>query len=378
MDRIFTACHGTQLLVIQHLRCHLPSSAARDFLLWHPMDNIPRIDTFMKSVISTAGFADVLDMRNFESLKPRSHDPFVWWFESVRRLRRDASAVRGWMERNGIREENAELWTDDPAQLYVDLPRGILRKSRHVKIPHSFNHEDVASSPIKRLLEAGQPAVSWPKKYVFAPWQRLASGVDLRMEGVLYDRAYSFDLPSCWAEKSVDVSDLIAVDKFEATYRTLPLQLRAEVEANLATLRGGKRPLVLLLLFGFGDGTELRSIYEESMTRIFCERAAELKDCTLAVKLHPGASGVQELRFIEWLRTHIAASILPIDHSLNLEFMLSQVQPDFVLAGLCGSLPIVRQLKIGTPVGLSELIDAFVQDHPTYPVAEFLKGVEIW
>jgi hypothetical protein len=63
---------------------------------------------------------------------------------------------------------------------------------------------------------------------------------------------------------------------------------------------------------------------------------------------------------------------------LNLEFMLPQLRPDYVLAGLCGALPIVRQLNVGAPVGLSELIDAFAKDYPTYPTADFLKGIEIW
>src|SRR5271169_6094284 len=50
--RIFTACHGTQLLVIQHLRRHLQLPPAEEFLLWYPMENIPFIDSFMQEVIS--------------------------------------------------------------------------------------------------------------------------------------------------------------------------------------------------------------------------------------------------------------------------------------------------------------------------------------
>jgi hypothetical protein len=378
MVRIFTACHGTQLLVIQHLRRHLPSSATRDFLLWYPMDNSPRIDSFMLDVIATAGFADTLDMRDFESLKPRTQSPLTWWFESVRRLRRDASTTRHWMERNGITEDDVELWSDTPVQFYVNFPRGLLRKSCHIKIPHCFNLEDDTTPQVKRQLQANWRATPWPKKFIFGTWQRWASGVDMRMERVVYDRAYTFDQPSCWAEKSLDVSYLISIDAFEATYRTLPPSLRAEVEVTLGQIRAAPRPLVLLLLFGFGAGPELRRIYEKSLTRIFSERASNLKDCSLAVKLHPGPSGVQESDFFNWLRSNIPAHIYQISHALNLEFILPQLRPDYVLAGLCGALPIVRQLNIGVPVGLSELIDAFAKDHPTYPTADFLKGIEIW
>jgi hypothetical protein len=135
---------------------------------------------------------------------------------------------------------------------------------------------------------------------------------------------------------------------------------------------------VLLLLFGFGTGPQTRRIYETSIARIFSEHAAELKNCSLAVKVHPGSIGIEEPVFFDWLRTNVPAQIYPITHSLNLEFLLPQLRPDYVLAGLCGALPIIRALKIGKAVGITELIEVFKQDHPTYPVAEFLKGIEIW
>jgi hypothetical protein len=378
MDRIFTACHGTQLLVIQHLRHHLQSPAKRDFLLWYPMDNVPRIEVFMKDILATAGFADVLDIRDFAALQPRVHGPVTWPFETVRRLRQDAATLHRWMSRNAISEQDAELWADDPAQFYVDLPRGILRKARHVKIPHCFNHEDVTSSQVKRKADADWQATPWPKKYLFGAWQRWASGVDLRPQRVVYDRAYSFDLPSSWVDDSIDVSELISIDRFEATYRTLPEPLRTAVEANLGQIKSAAKPLLLLLLFGFGTGPQTRRIYEKAIARIFSDHAAELKNCSLAVKVHPGSIGIEEPVFFDWLRANVPAQIYPITHSLNLEFLLPQLRPDYVLAGLCGALPIIRALKIGKAVGISELIDAFQRDNPTYPVSEFLKGIEIW
>jgi hypothetical protein len=376
--RIFSACHGTQLLVIQHLRRHLPSPATRDFLLWHPIDNSPRIDGFMQSVISTAGFVDTLDMRDFESLKPRRQSAVTWWSESVRRLRCDAARLRRWMARNTIAERETELWTDEPIHFYVNFPRAVLRQARQVKIPHCFNHEDLTMPAFRRQLERSWRETSWAKRYLFLPWQRLASGVDMRMHNVVYDRAYSFDRPSAWTESCVGLSNLIAIDKFEATYRTLPASLRAEVEEALRPIRAARRPLVLLLLFGFGSGPETRDIYQKSVARVFAERRSELSGCSLAVKVHPGSAGAQEAAFLDWLRTNIPAEVYPIMHSLNLEFMLPQLRPDYVLAGLCGALPIVRALRAGRPVGLSELIEAFRREHPTYPTAEFFAGMEIW
>ena len=70
------------------------------------------------------------------------------------------------MLRNEIAEEDAELWADDPAQFYVDLPRGILRNARHVKIPHCFNHEDVTSSQVKCKADADWQTTPWPRKYL--------------------------------------------------------------------------------------------------------------------------------------------------------------------------------------------------------------------
>jgi hypothetical protein len=379
MPRLFTACHGTQLLVIQHLRHHLQSSAASDFLLWYPNHNNPRIDAFMKAVISTAGFADTLEIRDSECLKPRTQNSLEWCFESVRRLRRDTETVRHWMTRNGIAEEDVELWTDDPVYFHVVFPRGMLLKSRHVKIPHCFNHEDVTSSEAKRQYEAAWQAIPWPRKFVLGTWQRWATGVDMRMDRIVYDRAYSFDLPSCWATRTVDVSHLISIEKFEATYKTLPFSIRADVETTLRPIRACRRPLVLLLLFEFSAGYETQRIYEKSVSRIFSERASELKNCTLAVKVHPSTNGVTELGFFDWLKTNIPAQIFTINHSLNLEFILPQLRPDYVVAGVCGALPIIRQLKTGVPVCLSELIDdAIAKYKMTLRTTDFLEGIEVW
>src|SRR5438046_7116898 len=91
---------------------------------------------------------------------------------------------------------------------------------------------------------------------------------------------------------------------------------------------------------------------------------SELKDCSFAVKVHPGAKGTEEQVFMDWLKANIPAQVYPIVHPLNLEFMLPQLKPDYVLAGLCGALPIVRRLQIGRAVALSELTDAYLQDHP--------------
>src|SRR5262249_32050091 len=200
--RIFTACHGTQLLVIQHLRRHLQLPAAREFLLWHPMQNIPLVAEFMRSLIATAGFADTLDMRQFASLRPRTQGPWQWWLESARRLRSDATTLHRWMESNRIAPEDAELWADDPIHFNVIFTRGMLHKSRHVKIPHCFNLEDVTIRDFKNNLEKTWRKAHWPKRFIYHPWLRWSSGVDLRVERTVYDRAYTFDQPSPWSTHS--------------------------------------------------------------------------------------------------------------------------------------------------------------------------------
>ncbi len=376
--RIFTACHGTQLLVIQHLRRHLQLPPAEEFLLWYPMENIPFIDSFMREVISSADFSDTLDMRDFQSLRPRSHGPLTWWLESARRLRRDAATVRGWLKKNRISEVDVELWADDPIHVYVNFSRGALRKSRHVKIPHCFNQEDVSVPEWKQRLERQWRGSSWPKRHLFLPWQRWVSGVDLRMERVVYDRAYTFDQPSPWCQRSLDVSHLISIGAFDETYRTLPARTRIDVETILRPIRAGGRPLVLLLLFGLSP--ELRCAYQKSVARMFSERAAELKDCAFAVKVHPGTNGIEERKFLDWLGANVPARVYPIIHQLNLEFMLPQLQPDYVLAGPCGALPIIKRLGVGRPIALSEVTEEMCRMLPAERSGylSLVETMEVW
>lgn len=369
---------GTQLLVIQHLRRHLPLAAGRDFLIWHPMENIDSIDRLMQSIISNAGFADVLDIRDFASMRPRTAGPIAWLFESPRRLRQDASTLRGWMAQNRIEEQDVELWADDPIHFNVVFSRGLLRNAKQVKIPHCFNHEDDTIAAVKKRLEWGWREEPWLKRYFFYPWQRWLSGVDLRRAQVLFDRAYTFDLPSLWCVTSVDVSGLISIEAFQNSYGTLPVSLRQEVDAILAPINAGPRPLVLLLLFGL-TGVAARA-YQKAVGRIFAERGSELKNCSLAVKVHPAARGPEEAAFIAWLRENVPAQVFAIAHNLNLEFMLPQLRPDYVWAGPCGALPIVKRLGAGRAIVLPEIVEHLTGEFPLEreKIAAFAQDFEAW
>ncbi len=382
MERIFTACHGTQLLVIQHLRRHLRRPPAREFLIWHPMGDNPTIDRFMTEVVAESGFDDTLDIRDFQSLLPRTQGPLTWSFESVRRLRSDAKKVRAWMKANSIDKENAELWADEPLHFYVTFARGLLTQARHVKIPHCFNLEDCTSTSLKADLEQNWKSAPLAKRLFFLPWQGWASGVDIRMQMKAYDSAYTFASPSCWSPNGVDASSLITLDAFADTYGGLPQTVRAEVEAELASIRASSRPLIFLLLFGMGDGDgeAARLPYQRAVARIFSERAADLRNCTVAVKWHPGALGRPERIFANWLRANIPAQICEIAHPLNLEFILPQLQPDYVLAGICGSLPIVRDLKTGKAIAIREMVELEMAERPEGRrwVSQFLQGIEVW
>jgi hypothetical protein len=381
VDRIFTATMGTQLLVIQHLRRHLPATGARDFLLWHPFENIAFVDTLMRKIIAGARFADTLDLRGFASLQPRTQGPVTWLFETTRRLRSDAARLRKWMVRNHIDEDATELWVDDPIHFNVLFARGTLRRMRHVKIPHAFNHEDATMPEWKATLDQRSHEGPWLRRRLFLPWQRWSTGVDLNPVAA-FDRAYSFDRPSPWAAESIDASALISLDAFAATYATLPDELRGEVDAALEPIRAAPRPLVVLLLFGLrpGPGPDLVPIYRSALQRIFAERADELRGCTVAVKAHPAATGDEEEQLIAALRDDLPARVLPLLHGLNLELMLPQLRPEIVMAGLCGALPIVRRLGDGRPVAIAEMVDAYLAEHAEErnTIGRFLEGIEIW
>lgn len=379
MVRIFTACHGTQLLVIQHLRCHLQLPRAREFLLWNPLSNVPWTDSFMRHVIDTAGFADTLDMRHFASLEPRTQGPVAWWFESARRLRRDSGTVRAWMMHNGIEEADVDLWADDPIHFNVTFPKGLFQQARQVKFPHCFNLEDSTSVNFKDRLVAKHHAARWTKTHLYWPWLRWVSGVDMWSERIFaYDVAYSFDKPSCWARESVDVSHLINTESFRKTYHSLPATLRNEVESILAPIRGSRKPLVLLLLFGLSP--EARQVYQDSLLRIFFERRGELSDCSLAIKVHPGAAGVEEERLFDWVENNISAEIFPMRTVLNLEFILPELRPDYVLAGPCGALPVVKRLGVARPILIPEVLEhlsgAFPDERSDY--LNLVRDIERW
>ncbi len=152
------------------------------------------LEALMKSVIAEAGFASTLDMRFFESLRPRAAGSALWWFESVRRLRADARTVWQWMDSNGIVESELELWAEDPVHfgsLFQSASCGGLGRSSTL---YYFNLED-ESIPAYRasVIFDRERSAHWAKRLLFWPWQKLLSGFDARPSRAhVYEIGYSF------------------------------------------------------------------------------------------------------------------------------------------------------------------------------------------
>src|SRR5262249_21178617 len=276
-----------------------------------------------------------------------------------------------------ISEDDLELWTEDPIHFNTLFVKALLPNARHVKFPHCFYLEDADTVNYMVRVEAPWINASWSKKILYWPWLRLVSGVDFGHRCV-FDRGYTFDQPSAWSENSIDVSHLISIEAFRDTYGTLPGSVREEVERQLLPIRAARKPLVLLLLFTLGP--EVRQQYQNSVSRILVEHARELDSCTLAVKAHPSTEGREEEVFFHWLNAKMPGRVFPIRSGLHLEFLLPELRPDYVWAGPCGSMPIVRRLKTGRPIGLREIADCWIKGFPAERAAYevILRDIEVW
>ena len=113
---------------------------------------------------------------------------------------------------------------------------------------------------------------------------------------------------------------------------------------------------------------------------MFSEHAPELSGCTLAVKVHPATSGRDEELFFDWLGAAVPANVVPVRSILNLEFMLPQLRPDYVLAGPCGALPIVKRLRIGRPILLREIMEETLDAYPAERGSHesLVSGIDVW
>lgn len=375
--RIFTVCHSSPLMVVQHLRRHLDLPPAREFLLHGRQPNAPWMTEFMSKVIATAGFSGSLDLDKLESVHPRTQGPIAWWFESARRSRRDAAAVRRWMKENEILENEIELWTEEPIHFDTLFTWALLPDVRHVKYPECLYREDDDSQFYKQRVEARWTKASWARKHIYWPWLRLVSGLDYGRRPE-YVRGYTFDRPNPWTRNSIDVSRLITIEAFRETYQQLPSSIRGELEQELRPIQAGRRPLVLLLLFGLGPDSS--RLFESCVRRIFAERRSELASCTLAVKFHPGATGDEENALVARLDTLLPGRVFPLRSGLNLEFILPELRPDYVLGGPSGAMPILRKLNGPRPIALPEITDALVQVHPEESAAYelILRDIEVW
>lgn len=364
-------------MVVQHLRRHLDLPPAREFLLRDTLPHAPWMSDFMDKVIATAGFTGTLDMRDFESLRPRTQGSVAWWIEAARRSRRDAMTVRRWMRQNGILEREVELWTEEPIHFDTIFAWALLPGARHVKYPECLYREDDDSANYKQRLEERWTKATWARKYAYWPWLHLVSGLDFGYRPE-YSRGYTFDRPNPWTRNSVDVSGLITMQAFRETYRHLPASIREEFEKELLPIRAGRRPLVLLLLFGFGP--ESAELYESCVKRIFAERRDALSSCTLVVKFHPGAKGDLEEGLIARLESLLPGRVYALRSGLNLEFILPELQPDYVWGGPSGAMPILRKLDGPRPIALAEITEALIRTYPReqHAYEVILRDIEIW
>jgi len=367
-------------MVVLHLRRHLQLPKAREFLVWHPLATPPPMDRFMRQLVPAAGFDGVLDIRDFENLRPRTQGAAAWWIESARRFRKDALEVRRWLSKRSIEDTDLELWADDPIHFNSSFLKGLLRDARQVKFPHSFNHEDSTTPDYRARLAADLRAVSIARRILFTPWLKWLSGVDNGPEPRLrYSEAYTFDRPSPWAPGSIDVSRLISIEAFRQTAEGLPASVKSEVEEMLAPIVKEGKPIILLLLFGLSSS--MRVAYQNALSRLMRDRAGEFERSTLVVKSHPGAPGDEEERsFFRWLTNLRPTRVFFIRHPLNLEFLLPEMNLAYVLAGPCGALPIVRRLKSGRPIVLPEIMDEMARQFPRErkALAQLVAGMEAW
>ena len=362
LDRIFFCSQVTQLMVIQHLRTHVQRRAGREFLLWSPLNGVALTDEFMRKVIAGANFDGVYDLRGLEQLKPRRHGPLTWWLEVTRRFRADASVLRNWVRSNDIDERNMELWGDDPRAANGLFIYGFFRRARRVRIPHSFEFENTSTNYDRFHLEWQGSNAPWTRKWIYWPWIKMTSGVELRGHKALpFVRSYTFDLPSHWSDESVDVTHLISLEAFDRTYAGLPLEIRDDIEGMLAPLQASRRPLVVLLLFQLDE--QLRLSYQRALEAIFAQRRPEFEHCSLIVKVHPRATGEEERLFYNWLKSNISATVFFMPSVLNLEFLLPKLRPDYIWAGPCGALPVSRKLKAARCICLSDVTETMCRIH---------------
>lgn len=377
--RIYSVTQGTQLLVVQHLRLHLDLPPAEEYLIWYPLNDSPWVDVFMREVIASAGFTATLDVRALQSLAPRRHSAVEWLFEAPRRLAVDAKYIRNWLGEVGAMEGDVELWLDDPIHFNVVFLRALLARATQIKFPHCFNIEDAGGVGYRHRYEVKMRREnSWLRRG-FCRWLRLLTGCDFNPESLLsYDHAYSFDVPSSWSSRQLDVSHLVSLERLAETYRSLPHALRIDIEEQLRPLGNAKGPVALLLLFGLTP-TASHS-YRQAMTRVFAEHGDLLRGGVLGIKVHPGARGPEEEEFFSWARASLPVEVIPLRTVMNLELLLPILLPDFVFAGPCGALPVLRTLEVSRPIVLSEVTEELCRSHPTEAedFRRLVQGMEVW
>jgi len=375
--RISAVVSTTELLPLIHILRYERAENTVEILLWYSIARTKENDALMRAIASAHAFAACFHLIGFELQKPRTAGALAWPFEFIRRNQRDAAKLRMLLRPFLADADTVEIWTDEPIHFPMQFLHAAFPNAVHVKIPHCFDLESAYSEiNLPRFLDRFRAQNTFARRLLWKATSLIAGVKYDATTGLVFDRAYTFDIPNSWSQNYINLSHTITLKELIQTYNLLPPALRQSIASQISDI--GHRPRwALIVLFGMSEAEA--EWYHNIIKKIFFAHPQFFQDRQIILKPHPGSPYSTHFLLGQKLAASLQREVKIFNVTLNLEMLWHLLPVDIVIAPPCGSLAVIRRLNVARVVVMKEVVELFRHSSPLDAacINEQVRGFEL-
>ena len=343
--RIHAATGLHSMMALVHLLRNQPQDDCHDILFWRSRSTVADDDWMFAEVRASYPFYRLVDAKELQYGLPRQAGAWRWPFQLARRLRNDRAKIMAHLRPLNTKNLQVELWTMEPHDVPVTLLHAMFSGAKRVKVPELIGAEYPSCAHVCLSFCRAAIKRDTNARRLFNAMVGIFSGVWMSpYNGLVYDKAYTFNRQSTWAANCVDLSSTIAPAPLKATYDSLPNALRERIAQAINEASGGNNsPWILMPLFGIVDERSF-NMWRLCLLRVHNENPDVFNGARVVLKPHPQSPNDAPERLAAALASAIGQPVGLFNVTFPLDFLWHVLPVKAVLAGPTGGIPVLQRL----------------------------------
>jgi len=353
------------MLALVHLLRNQQEDDCHDILFWRSHSTAADDHWMFSEVCQSHPFYRTVNANDLQIGLPRHAGALRWPLELARRLRNDRANIMAHLRPLNQKNLQIELWTMEPHDVPVALLHAMLSGAKRVKVPELIGAEYPSCTHVCLSFCRAAIKRDTNTRRVFDASVGMMSGVWMSPHnGLVYDKAYTFNQQSTWADDCIDLSSTIAPAPLKATYESLPNALREHIAQTINEASGGNsQPWILIPLFGIKD-ERMFNMWRSCLIRVFKERPDLFSHARVVLKPHPQNSNDAPERLAQSLASALGQPVGLFNMTFPLDFLWHLLPVKTVLAGPTGGIPVLQKLGHPPVFILREVVEDLCEHLP--------------